>query len=253
MWTNVECRTRVCMTDIQRWMRKNSSILTKTSLSSWFFITNNVLSSHLNLSPSFLLIMSTILVQFKMPVSLWKDRSCYHHFQPIGKIRHYITTETCQSKVQFLAISWMDYANALLNGLLQWLLRRLQHLQNPAAHLIAHTPRGHHISLVLMYLHRLPTEFGPWYKILLHTAMTSDLHTSRIWWKCTSLQELCLSGQVLLEVPNTQTFVWKEVFQSSCPLPGKMRNVLEKETIIKQETGSWELKWAQQSKHKDNL
>ena len=93
-------------------------------------------------------------------------RSAYHHLRCVGKIRRYLNKETCASVVQALVISRLDYANALLTGLPNVLLRKLQLVQNNAARLITRTGRRDHITPVLKELHWLPVHSRMVYKVL---------------------------------------------------------------------------------------
>jgi len=80
----------------------------------------------------------------------------HHQMRQIRHIRHYLTTETCTQAVMTLVISRLDYANALLAGVSEAGLRRLQVAQNCAARLITGTPRSEHMTPVLGRLHWLP-------------------------------------------------------------------------------------------------
>ena len=57
-----------------------------------------------------------------------QNRSCSRHIKQIGRVRKYISTEACQSAVQSLVVSSLDYCNILLIGLPRYQLQRLQKL-----------------------------------------------------------------------------------------------------------------------------
>ena len=63
-------------------------------------------------------------------------KSCYYQIRNIGQIRLHLTEESCKTLVHALVTSRLDYGNALLYGLPQRALQRLQKLQNCAAPLI---------------------------------------------------------------------------------------------------------------------
>ena len=66
-------------------------------------------------------------------------KSCYHQIRNIGQIRSSITDEACKTLVHALVTARLDYANALLYGLPQTTLQRLQRVQNCAARLVSRT------------------------------------------------------------------------------------------------------------------
>ena len=67
-----------------------------------------------------------------------------------------------------LAISQLDYYNALYYGLPSYLNIHLQRVQNTAPRLISCTHKYDHITPVLIELHWLPIEYRLKFKILLH-------------------------------------------------------------------------------------
>ena len=93
-------------------------------------------------------------------------KSAYFHLRSIGKIRRYLDNNTCKSVVQALVISRLDYANVILTGLPDLLLRKLQLVQNNAARLITRTSRRDHITPVLKKLHWLPVHQRIIHKLL---------------------------------------------------------------------------------------
>ena len=63
-------------------------------------------------------------------------KTCYYQIRNIGQIRSCITSDACKILVHALVTSRLDYCNALLYGLPQTMLKRLQRVQNCAARLI---------------------------------------------------------------------------------------------------------------------
>ena len=61
----------------------------------------------------------------------------------------------------------LDYANAVLYGLPENLLRKLQRVQNIAARIVTFTPRTAHITPVLQSLHWLPVQARIEFKLCL--------------------------------------------------------------------------------------
>jgi hypothetical protein len=96
-------------------------------------------------------------------------RSCYAHLRQIGRIRKYLTIDASKQLVTSLVISRLDYCNALLYGVPQTLINKLQIVQNTAARIISRTSRYDHITPVLKELHWLPVQYRIQFKILTHT------------------------------------------------------------------------------------
>ena len=84
------------------------------------------------------------------------SRNCYASLRQISHIRRYITTEATKTLVQGLVMSKLDYCNALYNGLPDYLLNKLQRVQNLAARIVTYTAKYDKITPVLRDLHWLP-------------------------------------------------------------------------------------------------
>ena len=93
-------------------------------------------------------------------------RSVYYQLQSISGIHQYLDHSSCASVVNALVTSRIDYFNSLLVGLSENVLRRLQVVQNHAAHLVSGTARRQHITPILMNLHWLPVKVRIDFKIL---------------------------------------------------------------------------------------
>ena len=65
--------------------------------------------------------------------------------------------------------SRLDFCNSLRYGLPKQTIKRLQHVQNVAARIVALTSKHEHFSQVLQELHWFPIEEGITFKILLMT------------------------------------------------------------------------------------
>ena len=85
----------------------------------------------------------------------------------ISHIRRYLTLSATKTLVQACVTSRLDYANALLYGLPNTSIQRLQRTQNAAARLVTKTKRKEHITPILMELHWLPVSHRIRYKVLL--------------------------------------------------------------------------------------
>ena len=93
------------------------------------------------------------------------SKSCFYRIRNIGKVRQYITNDACKILVQALVTSRLDYGSALLQGLPQVLIERLQRIQNCAARLITWSRKSEHITPVLRELHWLPVKYRLRFKV----------------------------------------------------------------------------------------
>ena len=96
-------------------------------------------------------------------------KSCSYHIRNLGKIRKYLNQQATEQLVHAFISSRLDMGNALLYGLPNNLIRRLQLKQNTAARLVTGTKVSMHISPILSDLHWLPVRFRIQFKILLLT------------------------------------------------------------------------------------
>ena len=87
-------------------------------------------------------------------------------FRSIAKIRKCLTTAACKTIVHALVMSRVDYGNALLFGLPEMQLHKLQMIQNSAARLVTGTHGRDHITPVLFKLHWLPVRYRIEFKLL---------------------------------------------------------------------------------------
>ena len=96
------------------------------------------------------------------------SRTCHMHLHNIGRIRQFLTADAAKILVHALIMSQLDYANALLLSASDYLIARLQRIQNAAARLITRTLRREHVTPDLINLHWLPVRNRIEYKILTH-------------------------------------------------------------------------------------
>ena len=79
-------------------------------------------------------------------------KSAFYHIQNISKIRDCLTHNDTETLVHAFISSKLDFCNALLYGLPQCLVDKLQGVQNSAARLVTRTHKYEHITPVLMDL-----------------------------------------------------------------------------------------------------
>ena len=76
----------------------------------------------------------------------------------INSIRHYLFVQATKTLVSAFDFPRLDYCNSLLSGCPQYLLNRLQKVQNNAARLILKASKTDHITPHLRTLHWLPID-----------------------------------------------------------------------------------------------
>ncbi len=103
-------------------------------------------------------------------------KSANFQLYSIGRIRKYLTQDACKKLVHAFVTSKLDYANALLYGVPDYLLKKLQAIQNTAARIIYKLPKFSHISHKLKDLHWLPIKERIKFKILLITYKALNGH-----------------------------------------------------------------------------
>jgi hypothetical protein len=96
-------------------------------------------------------------------------RSAYFRLRNIGQIRGCLTTDATRCLVNGLVMSGLDYCNALLSGIPEVLLNKLQKVRNTAARVVARTPGFCHVAPVLGGLRWLPVERRVQFRILTNT------------------------------------------------------------------------------------
>ena len=160
-------------------------------------------------------------------------KSCYYQIRSIAKIRKYLTESSAKSLTHAFVTSRLDTMNSLLYDLPDYLVNKLQLLQNNAARLIMRQRKSCHITPYLFYLHWLPIDFRIKYKILL--IVYKCLHGEGPSYLSSLLQEYCpprslrSSNQQLLVVPKTNKRYGDRAFSVAGPklwndLPEKVKN-----------------------------
>lgn len=96
-------------------------------------------------------------------------RSAYHHMRNISRIRPYISEEVAATLVHAFISSRLDGMNVLLVGLPEYMIRKLQVVQNNAARLVLRKKRRDHATPLLHHLHWLPIKARIKYKVCLLT------------------------------------------------------------------------------------
>ena len=89
----------------------------------------------------------------------------YIQISHISSIRHLLTTQATQTLVCSLVLSRLDFCNSLLSGCRQYLLEKLQKVQNAAARLVCKAKKFDHIHPILETLHWPPVTHRIQYKM----------------------------------------------------------------------------------------
>ena len=136
------------------------------------------------------------------------SRTCHTHLHNIGRIRRFLTGDEAKILVHALIMSQLDYANALLLSASDYLIARLQRIQNAAARLITRTPRREHVTPDLINLHWLPVRNRMEYKILTQVLPTVT--------RVLGLQHLKCGTVCLCVQPSVDCF--KKSLKTTCNL-----------------------------------
>ena len=83
-------------------------------------------------------------------------RTANFELRRTNSIRHHLSVEVTQKLVLAFVMSRLDYCNSLLYGCPQYLINRIQKVENNAAPLILRVPKTDHITPHLQTLHWLP-------------------------------------------------------------------------------------------------
>ena len=101
-------------------------------------------------------------------------RSAWFQLRQIGKIRPYLDKTSTERLIHAFITSKLDVNNSLLYGIPDFLLQRLQRIQNSAARMLTKHPKQDHVSPILKQLHWLPVSQRIIFKVL--TIVFKALH-----------------------------------------------------------------------------
>ncbi len=147
-----------------------------------------------------------------MSMSVQVGKICTKAFRGLYKIRQirkFLSTNTTETLIHAFVTSHVDYCNALLAGIPQYQVQRIQRVLNAAARLIHPCPRFSHITPVLRSLHWLPVKFRVEFKIalLVYKALNNiaPIYISEMLIPKQSSDRWTLrsDGQGLLHIPKT--------------------------------------------------
>uniref|UniRef100_A0A8C2IIF8 Reverse transcriptase domain-containing protein n=1 Tax=Cyprinus carpio TaxID=7962 RepID=A0A8C2IIF8_CYPCA len=96
-------------------------------------------------------------------------KTSFYHLRNIAKLRPMLTLADAEKLVHAFVSSRLDYCNALIIGIPNKSLQRLQYVQNSAARVLMRVRKYDHITPILHSLHWLPVSARIEYKISLLT------------------------------------------------------------------------------------
>jgi hypothetical protein len=167
--THLELQSRIsaCIDDVADWMRSNrlqlnsakTEILWSASSRRLHQLPHTMLrvgTEHV--TPSVVVRDLGILLDSDVSMKSHVMRTvstCFFVLRQLRTIRRSVSRPVFQSLVVSLVFSRLDYGNATLIGIPQYLLQRLQSVMNAAARLVYSSPRSSHITPFLRQLHWL--------------------------------------------------------------------------------------------------
>ena len=137
-------------------------------------------------------------------------RTANFELRRINSTRHYLSVQALKTLVSAFVLSRLDYCNSLLSGCPQYLLNRLQKVQNNAARLILKASKTDHITPHLRTLHWLLIDARIKYKLcsLCYGAITftGPVYLSNLLKIHTSSRQLRSSADIrILCIPSVNT------------------------------------------------
>ena len=213
---------RDCVDELKRWLDHNHLLLNESKTEAIVFrsatarvtpdeTTVNVCGSVVSLLPTIRDI--GVILDNGLDMSAQVSNACrgtYFHLFHIAKIRKCLDTAACKTLVHSLVTSRIDYGNAVLYGISDRLLHRLEMVQRSAAKVVRRVRRGDRQSMTaaLKLLHWLPVKWRVEYKLLVLVLVFRALHdrTPAYLASLISLyvpsRALRSAGQALLTVPQ---------------------------------------------------
>jgi len=134
--------------------------------------------------------------------------TAFYHLYNISKIRQFLDRITAERIIHAFVTTRLDYCNSLLFGIPDYLINKLQRVQNSAARLITRNNKFCHITPVLFDLHWLPIKHRIQFKILVLTYKSlnglAPAYLSALLSHRKSARPLRSSDELLLSVPRVK-------------------------------------------------
>ncbi|KAL3042214.1 hypothetical protein OYC64_020208 [Pagothenia borchgrevinki] len=92
-------------------------------------------------------------------------KNSFYHLRNIAKLHPTLTLSDAEKLVHAFVSSRLDYCNALLIGIPNKSIQKLQYIQNSAARILMRVRKYDHITPILKALHWLPVELRIEFKV----------------------------------------------------------------------------------------
>ena len=175
--TNTIGKIEECLSDLDKWMSLNKLTLNKDKTDLLYLYSKHppqqslppIRFGHNIIHPSqstrnIGVIFDRTMTMLPHITSVCKSAS--YHLRNISRIRKFLSTKTTEILVHAFVSSKLDHCNSLLY-VPKYILKKLQSVQNAAAHLITCSRKYDHITPILKELHWLPVSERIKFKILL--------------------------------------------------------------------------------------
>uniref|UniRef100_A0A8C6UH90 Reverse transcriptase domain-containing protein n=1 Tax=Neogobius melanostomus TaxID=47308 RepID=A0A8C6UH90_9GOBI len=208
-----------CIQEVKLWMEANFLSLNKDKTEILIF--GNSDSNVLNNCDSAIGPLASFCHPFARNLGVFVDnefkfekhinhvvKSSFFHLKTLSKVKNYLPACDFEKAIHAFITSRLDYCNSVYIGLGQRSIRRLQGVQNAAAHLLTGTKKRQHITPVLAALHWLPVYYRIRFKLLLVVFKclhgTAPLYLSELLVRHAPARALRSADQLLLEVPRSK-------------------------------------------------
>lgn len=206
-----------CITDVRNWMLQNQLKINDTKTEYILLGTKPMLSwvtSHsikvgvASIEKVHTVCNLGVIFDENLNMSSHITKICNFHLYNLRSMRKFLTKEASIILVHSLIFSQLDYCNALLYGLPDYQIRRLQFVQNAAARFVSQTLKYDHIKHILKELHWLPIKYRILYKIALLTFKAinnlTPIYITDMIIRRTTRYQLRSSSSTCLEVPRSK-------------------------------------------------
>ena len=148
-------------------------------------------------------------------------KSCNYHLWALRHIRHLVPQDVAHTLACSIVMSRMDYCNSLLIGAPEYVISRLQRVQNNLARIVTGSSHQTHAAPLLFALHWLPIRHRMEYKLALITykvrATSNPGYLNDLFVPAARTgYSLRSSSRPLLIVPRTKTVTASRGFLLCC-------------------------------------
>ena len=149
-----------CVEDLRRWLTDNRLLLNEDKMEAILFRSSCPVTSTINIGGSVTQLKPTlrdigVVLDTRLDMASQVSsvcRSAYYYLFRIAKIRASLTIVACKTLVHTLVILYrLDYGNALLYGITDRLLHRLEMIQHSAARIIMCIKRHDRQSIMAVF------------------------------------------------------------------------------------------------------